>query len=491
MKWWVTLVAILAAGCVRSPRAPALLAPDSTIRVTLLHLNDVYEIASLAQGREGGLARVATIRRGLVAINPHTYTLLAGDLLSPSALGTAPYGTGRLNGRQMVAALNTLGLDVATFGNHEFDLDRSALEERLRESHFRWVSSNVGDSLGKAFPGVLPHLILHLTDRHWGANAIRIGIVGATITSNRARYVRYVDPIGAVRAEARAIRDSVDVLIALTHLSLPEDRALVEAVPEVDVVLGGHEHENWQVWRGPSLTPILKADANARTVGIVELTIPRGVRHPVIRARLQHITDSIPEDSATAREVQRWIDTAFAGFRSAGFEPTAVVATIPAALDGRESIVRTDSSALTQLIGAALLHEVPTSEVSIYNSGAIRIDDVVPPGPLSQYDVMRILPFGGKILSVEMRGQLLRRLLDGGWRSRGTGGYLQVSGGSRDSVGTWTIQGEALLDDRWYRVVLNDYLVNSLNRANADLRAIRELRDIRAAVIDELRRRYP
>src|SRR5437667_1819016 len=499
MKWSLLLIASVTAG-----GAPAIRAPlqrvglDTTIRVTLLHLNDVYEIAPLEQGRHGGLARVATIRRQLLAANPHTYTVLSGDLFSPSALGTAPYDGGQLNGRQMVSVLNTMGLDVATFGNHEFDLARAAFEDRLRESRFQWVSSNVRDSLGTPFDGVATHLILRVTDRRWGAQTLRIGMVGVTITSNRARYVRYLDPITAARTEARAIRDSVDILIALTHLSLPEDRELVEAAPEVDLVLGGHEHENWQVWRGPNLTPILKADANARTVDVVELAMNPRTHRPRISSRLVSITDSIAEDSATAQVVSCWLGVAYAGFRAAGFEPTAVVAEIPAQLDGRESVVRQDSTALTGLIGEALLREAPGSAVSIYNSGSIRIDDVVPPGPVSQYDVMRILPFGGKVLSLEMRGRLLRRVLDRGLQNRGAGGYLQVRGAARDSFGTWTVRGQPITDDRWYPLAINDYLVSgraseldSLNRANADIRGLRELRDIRAAVIDELRRTYP
>ena len=182
-------------------RAPASLlpvsAPDSMIRVTLLHLNDVYEIAPLQSGRYGGLARVATIRKRLVEVNPHTYTVLAGDFVSPSALGTAPLGDGRLDGKQMVAVLNVLGLDFATFGNHEFDLKRESFYQRLAEARFTLVSSNTLDSLGNRFPGVLPHRILTVTDQR--GRVLRLGLVGATIHTIPPGYTRYSDPIEAVR----------------------------------------------------------------------------------------------------------------------------------------------------------------------------------------------------------------------------------------------------------------------------------------------------
>ena len=102
---------------------------DRAIQWTLLQMNDVYELLPLDQGRKGGLARVATIRQLLRAENPHTYTILAGDLLSPSAIGVAKVNGTALSGRQMVLTMNALGLYIITFGNHEFDLTENELLE--------------------------------------------------------------------------------------------------------------------------------------------------------------------------------------------------------------------------------------------------------------------------------------------------------------------------------------------------------------------------
>jgi hypothetical protein len=79
---------------------------------TILQLNDVYEMLPLDQQRR--------VRQLLLQENPKTFTILAGDFLSPSALSQA-----KVNGKQMIATFNTLGLDFVTFGNHEFDLTQS------------------------------------------------------------------------------------------------------------------------------------------------------------------------------------------------------------------------------------------------------------------------------------------------------------------------------------------------------------------------------
>ena len=118
--------------------APEQLA-DPVVHMTFVHLNDVYEITPVSGGTEGGLARVATLRKQLLAQNPNTLTVLAGDLFSPSALGTAKVNDERLAGQQTVAVMNAIGLDFMTFGNHEFDLNEEQFLQRLSEIELHLV----------------------------------------------------------------------------------------------------------------------------------------------------------------------------------------------------------------------------------------------------------------------------------------------------------------------------------------------------------------
>src|ERR1041384_6725645 len=94
----IVLFAALAGGCASTP------GPSSrgVVEVTLLQLNDVYEIGPVEGGKSGGLARGATLGQRLLAETPNTFTLLAGDFVSPSALGTAQVDGQPLAGKQMV-----------------------------------------------------------------------------------------------------------------------------------------------------------------------------------------------------------------------------------------------------------------------------------------------------------------------------------------------------------------------------------------------------
>ncbi|MFN2317999.1 MAG: bifunctional UDP-sugar hydrolase/5'-nucleotidase [Gemmatimonadales bacterium] len=491
------LLLLLLAACGRAPapQATPLPAADQVVRLTVLHINDVYEITPVEGGRSGGLARVATIRQQLLRQNPNLLFTLGGDFFSPSALGTALVAGERLGGRQMVAVLNAAGLDLAVYGNHEFDIRAGEFAQRLAESRFHYIGTNVTDSLGRDFPKSSRHRIY--TFRNPAGLAVRVGVVGSVIPDNPVPYVRYLDWYQSVRDQVALIRDSVDVLIGLTHLLLQQDVRLAEEIGEFDLIVGGHEHENWLLRRGPELTPIVKADANVRTIAVIEVTWHAATGRTLVEPRIVAIGDTIPEDPAVAAEVRRWTDAGFAGFRAQGFEPERVVATTDVALDGLEANNRNRPTNLSSLIAAAYFAEAGNVDLGLVNTGSIRIDDVLSAGPITEYDLIRVLPFGGNVFTVTMSGGLLRRVLDQGEANRGSGGYLAHHRVSRDADGGWRV-GDAPLDDaRNYSVALSDFLVSGrergldyLNFDNPGLTMGRELRDVRLALKDEMVRRW-
>ena len=467
--------------------------PASPRTVTILHFNDVYEITPVSGGASGGLARVATVRAALARSTRGVITTLGGDFLSPSAMGLAVVDGERLAGRQMVAVLNRVGVDWAVLGNHEFDVRETEFRQRLVESRFAYVASNVRDSSGRLFPRTATRAIARIRTT---GGVVRVGFIGLTIDDNRPAWVRFEDPVTAATREVAALRDSTDVIVALTHLTLAQDQRLAETVPDIALILGGHEHENYEIRRGPRLTPIVKADANVRTVATITLTIPaRGARARA-SVRFVPIDPSTAEQRGVAADVAAWVARTDSAYRRDGLDPRAVVTTLSEPMEGREAAVRTRPSNLASLVADALRHEVPGAEVGIMNGGSIRIDDVLPPGALTQYDVIRVLPFGGRVSGTTMTGALLARVLEQGEANIGSGGYLHASGVTREA-GRWTVNGQPLDPQRVYVVGTTDFLLTGRERnlsylapGNADLGTITEYRDIRLAVIDELRRRF-
>ena len=109
------------------------------VKVTLLQVNDVYQFAPVDQGTRGGLGRIMTLKRSIQQENPNTLLLMSGDTISPSVESIT------YKGAQMIEAWNAIGLDYATFGNHEFDFGPDVLKQRIGESKFGWIAANVID----------------------------------------------------------------------------------------------------------------------------------------------------------------------------------------------------------------------------------------------------------------------------------------------------------------------------------------------------------
>lgn len=431
---------------------------DGKIELMFVQVNDVYEIAPVSGGAHGGMARIATIKKELKRSNPNVFLTMAGDFLSPSVYNSLQHEGKRIRGRQMVDAMNAAGFDLVAFGNHEFDITEEELQSRLNESSFKWIASNVfhksGDSV-VAFKKVrdgrieeLPVTLMVTVSDADGTRA-RIGLIGATITSNNADYVKYADPVSTAVYLYNQIKDSCDAVIALTHQTLGEDIRLAEAIPGLALIMGGHEHDGR--FKKTGNTFITKAHANARTAYITRLRINKTNKVVEVIPELRELDEKVKMDSSTTVVVKKWMDIADENYSALGFDPKDIILSSGDSLDGREAIIRRGPTNFTSLIVSAMAEACPAADMVIMNAGSIRLDDVLYP-PISQYDILRSLPFGGSIREVDMKGELLKKVLDTGLiKNRTRGSFLHYYP-VRDHI-----EPEAV-----YRVALTDFLLKGL-----------------------------
>ncbi|HEY7449087.1 MAG TPA: bifunctional metallophosphatase/5'-nucleotidase [Vicinamibacterales bacterium] len=489
------LVPILALLFWLLPAGPQRVDAQGPATVTIVHFSDVAELDPIEAGRVGGLSRLATLIKDLKRTRQPVLLTLGGDFLSPSAIGTARVDGEALGGRQTVDVLNRIGVDWATFGNHEFDISETAFRARLAQARFGIVSSNVTDATGRPFAGTVQTAIVPFKV---GGRHIRLGLIGLTIDSNAASWIRYQPPVEAAREQLKQLAGRTDAVIALTHLGLEGDEELAVRYPEIDLVLGGHEHKNSYLRRGPRFIPLIQVDANIRSVAVITMTFGRSGTRPTVSTRLQLVDERIARDPEIESHIRRWTSAAFEGFTRGGFSPDRIIATTTELLDGTEATVRNRPGKLTDLILAGFVREAGPADLALLNGGAIRIDDTLPPGPLTEYDVIRVLPFGGTVLKASFDGSLVESVLDvGATKNQGTGGYLQTWGVSR-AGNQWLVQGRPVDPARRYTVVLADFLLTGrevnlsfLTRANPAVHDVQEFRDLRKPFIDELRATYP
>ena len=381
----------------------------STAPLRFLLINDVYFGDTLRDGT-GGLARVATLRDSLARTGPVQF-VLAGDFLSPSLL------TKWYRGEQMRQQLNAAKLDLVTFGNHEFEIDRDTLIARIAGSTFRWTSANCFlRPSGQPFPGV----------SRWDTSTIggvRVGVFGVTLPGDYRSWVRCSNPDSAARVVIAELKSAgAEVIYGLTHQNLDADSALLAREPDIAFILGGHEHENHRILVGGRR--LLKADANSRSAQL--LTLDRGPNGWFQGDRLITIDRRIPFEPGTQAIVKQWVDSI-----AKRLGPERVIATSSFALDARDAANRARESPLGDIVTDAVRLGTG-ADVAVMNSGTMRIDDVVPAGPITNYQIQSIFlfPDESRMVTFPITGARLREILEHGVApsSVGRGAYLQVSG---------------------------------------------------------------
>jgi 5'-nucleotidase len=404
-------VAIVVTGCTTTP-APVVTAPapaeSSGPALRFLLINDVYFGDTLRNGT-GGLSRVAYLHDSLAKTGPVTF-VLAGDFFSPSLLSKW------YRGEQMRQMMNAAGIDLVTFGNHEFELDRDTLISRIANSRFKFTSANCMMADGNPFPGV----------SRWDTTTIsgvKVGVFGVTLVNDYRRYVKCSNADSAAHdAIAHLKLAGAEIVYGLTHQTKEADSALLAREPALDFILGGHEHERHRILIGTKR--LLKADANSRSAQYFTITkSPSGWAQA---DRIVEIDRSIAMQPATQNVVRAWNDSIV---KRLG--PERTIATIAFPLDGRDETNRARESPLGDLVTDAVRLGTG-ADAAIMNSGTMRIDDVLPAGPVTNYQLESIFLFADetRVMTFPITGARLREVLEHGVAptSVGKGPYLQVSG---------------------------------------------------------------
>jgi len=435
----------LGLGCAGRP-APAPAAPASPPAAaapagfTILQVNDTYKIEGLEAGRVGGMARLRTLRARLEAEGRPVLVLHGGDIIFPSVMSKY------LKGEAMIDALNALDgseafdpLLVATFGNHEFDdKDPAVLAARLAQSKFAWISSNIrirsaaGEPfvpLSARFENVHDTMILDL-------GGMKVGLLGLTVDDQRRDWLEYdYEP----EARNRAVRAALDrlkaegaqVLVAVTHQEIGQDERLARDFPELDWIVGGHEHVYLSTRVGR--TGITKADADARTAIRIDVRPGAGAERPVLAetAKIDLVGQEVPPDPDMLGLVARWlVRLAEAVKEQTGRTLLDVVATAEHPLEGIEPTIRGRESALGNFLADVLRDRLET-DLAFVNGGAIRVNDDVPAqGNVRVYEMEGIFYFDNRPVATQVTGAELLELLRKSVSEAkiGHGRFLQVSG---------------------------------------------------------------
>lgn len=405
------------------------------VKITLFHLNDTYHIAPVevklkinrdkeALVKRGGMSRVRAYVKAYQKNNPKipVFVLHAGDMLSPSLLSWKE----GLKGKQMVDVLNNLPLYIATFGNHEFDFGCKGLEKRVDESKFIWLTSNI------TFPDA-SSIFKKVKKIHiFESKGIKVGFFGLTIAFRadmpchqyEGDKIVFMDPEKAAKQAVQALKEKdVDIIVGITHLNMSADKKIALENPDIDLIIGGHEHVPLTALVGRTL--IRKAGTNAIDLGKVELTYFPSAQNskPKIDKSWEFIpiNDEILPDPELKKIVDKY-QVRIDRYRT-------IIGNTKISLEARSVCIRTHETNTGNLV-ADVIRKEGKGNLALINGGAFRADKIITAGPITSADIFTLLPYDDKIVTIEIDGRTIIKALENGlvnWGSR-KGRFPQVSG---------------------------------------------------------------
>ncbi|GMA21034.1 bifunctional metallophosphatase/5'-nucleotidase [Arsenicicoccus piscis] len=454
-------VAVAPAGATPAPAAGDKKPPTAgTMSLQLLSFNDYHghleagdpplpAATDPSQTKVGGVEYLSSTLSSLRAKAPkgNTLTVAAGDLI-----GGSTFLSGLFHDEPSVESLNTLGLDVSSVGNHEFDEGTAELlrmqnggchpvdgcyfpGQPYAGANFQWLAANVvkksdGQSL---LPGTSIKKV----------NGVNVGFIGMTlkatptlVSPGGVSTVDFLDEVTTANAEAAKLRKrGVEAIVVLLHeggyqsgtynscqgISGPIVQIASQLDPSIDEVITGHTHQAYVCSiPDPAGAPRLVTSAASYGQMVTEsnLVIDRRTKDVVrtLSTAQNHLVTQTTKDPAETRVIDKW---------KALSAPRAgrVVGTIAEDITGDASGNRGIETPMADMIADAILAGTSGAnggaQIAFMNVGGVRasllrntITNGEKVGEVTYAEAYATSPFGNLLVSLDLTGAQIKQVLE-------------------------------------------------------------------------------
>ncbi len=397
--------------------------PDvEVLKLGIMHTNDTHghllPFRSHGENDWGGVARRrVAIQRERADTNYYWLVLDAGDVFQGTPISNM------LRGFLDLECMNQMGYDAMCLGNHEFDFGYELLLSRLSDVNFHVLCANVVDrERGRPFTD--PYCIIRRGD-------YRIGIIGLTtetlIFETHPSIAEHVDvhpTLPIARSLARYLREiGCDIVIALGHQGYNRDLKLAEAVPEIDVIVGGHTHTVLDVPTKVGNVVVTQNGDWGRNLGVLKLTFERPADDPDARFNLINMENEFTPLSPNEPEDDGM--KAFIADYERRFAAEMDKFICKAEEDLKIDTIRLEENALADIICDSM-RGVTGADVVLFNGGNFRAP--INAGDVTFGDLYGVLPYDNFMMKVFLSGERLREVYEYAGLQYGDGGFPQVSG---------------------------------------------------------------
>lgn len=463
------------------------------LSMTIIHVNDTHSRLEdvrvsteldLGNGKEiyymymGSYPRLAAKVNKIRSIQSNTLFLHAGDLVQGSLYFTL------YNGQAGIDFMNMMKLDAMVTGNHEFDRGPELLGNLIDQAEFPILAANI-DTSGDPYLAnkILPYVIKDVGGQKVGI----IGLVTKSTTniSQPGPNITFLDEHSVATQMVTQLEAlGINKIIVLSHIGYDQDIELAQAIPGIDVIVGGHSHtllgdfstlglnsdgpyptevKSFSVinqagekvcvvqdWRWSILVGELLVDFDENgkitscegcPVLMVGSTFLDKDRKEVDATTRNHILrfinsnpkiEYVPEESQAKAKLEQYKQ----GVEEFGKEVVARVADdlwhvrIPGQTHP-EGGVLVNGSYIAPHVSNSMLWKINqtglNAHMAVINAGGVRKDIVS--GDLTVGDIYKLLPFGNSLVVVDLTGREIMNSLDNWVGDVGGGPFPYLAGG--------------------------------------------------------------
>jgi hypothetical protein len=416
-------------------------AEEDAIELKILHTNDIH-----AKIDEFG--KIAAYIDEERAASDYSLYLDAGDIFSGNPVVDLKYG------EPIVDLLNMMNVDAMAIGNHEFDYGQEETVKRIAQSEFPWLSANthVTEDTLVDFPQPKPFEIFDV-------NGLEVGVFSLTEAPPgtgpiNVEGLEFRDPIETAK-QYEYLEEETDILIALTHIGLPEDKRLAENIDFFDVIIGGHSHTTLPEPEIVNGTPIVQTGSDAVHVGNLTIKYDQEADEVIdVEGFLKPVAELETVNEEIEAKVERYNEEVEEELQEViGVSSTGLLATDLYSQDAPLGNFWTD--AMLNHTGA---------DIAFTNNGGVRAE--IEAGEITVRDIYTVEPFENEIMIKEMTGAALKNVIEYSY-SRRDQVDLQTSGLHytilTDEEGKYIdaeieVDGKPIGEGETYLVAVSDFL---------------------------------
>lgn len=217
--------------------------------MNILHTNDFHGALD-----DSGARHLAELRKGADVWVDSGDAIKAGNLAIP------------LRRESIWDLLGDAGCDIGTLGNRETHVLESAFRAKIEGARHRLICANLLDKETRG-PALEPTAQIVISGLRVTFVGVMVPMVTEKMASRMASAYIWEAPIPVARRYGEEMRPHADLLIAITHIGLSQDRILAAEAPMYDLILGGHSHDVLATPERHGDTWICQGGSHGRYVG--------------------------------------------------------------------------------------------------------------------------------------------------------------------------------------------------------------------------------